>query len=84
MTKNGFIIHTKRSLTYTTRIFDIGALVYHLKAIPWQVPNFTIDFYKDKLFELHKEIQEKGYLDIESQRYLIIAQKEPKSSRAKV
>ncbi|QEE16645.2 class I SAM-dependent methyltransferase [Promethearchaeum syntrophicum] len=75
LSENGMIIKTKRSLTYTTRIFDIGALVYHLKAIPWQIPNFSVDFYKDKLFELHQEIQTKGYFDIESQRYLIIGQK---------
>lgn len=68
-------IHTKRSLKYVTRIFEIGALIYYFKAIPWQIPNFTIEVYKDKLLELHHEIQEKGFLDIETQRYLIIAQK---------
>ncbi|UYP44842.1 hypothetical protein NEF87_001127 [Candidatus Lokiarchaeum ossiferum] len=72
---NGLKIHTKRSLKYITRIFDIGAMVYYFKAIPWQIPNFTIELYKDKLYELHQKIQKKGFLDIESQRYLIIAQK---------
>lgn len=57
------------------RCFDIGAIVYHLKAIPWQIPDFTIEKYHDKLFELHNKIQEEGYFDIANQRFLIIAQK---------
>ncbi|WP_417894912.1 class I SAM-dependent methyltransferase, partial [Bacillus pumilus] len=32
------------------RFYDIGALVYYLKAIPWQVPDFEISNFKDELY----------------------------------
>ncbi len=71
----GLLIRYKRESFPTQRCFDIGAIVYYLKAIPWQIPDFTVEKYYSKLFELHKKIQEEGYFDIKNHRFLIIAQK---------
>ncbi len=72
----GFKIITKLECSPIMRCFDIGAIVFHLKVIPWQIPDFTIEKYKNKLFELHNEILEKGYFDVINYRFLIIAKKE--------
>ncbi|KKL96218.1 hypothetical protein LCGC14_1846700 [marine sediment metagenome] len=59
------------------RIFDVGALVYWLKAIIFEFPDFTIEKYYDKLVEINDHIKENGYLDLpkNNHRYLIKAQK---------
>ena len=59
-----------------TRIFDIGALIYYLKAVPWQIKDFSPAKYREQLFAIHQTISQHGYIDIESHRQLLIAQKE--------
>ena len=56
-------------------ISDIGALVFHLKIISWQIADFSIEKYYDKLVEIHNMIQEQGFLKIKSHRFLIVARK---------
>ncbi|WP_366597120.1 class I SAM-dependent methyltransferase [Bacillus pumilus] len=55
------------------RFYDIGALVYYLKAIPWQVPDFEISNFKDELYTIHKIIEQKGYFDAKQHRFIILA-----------
>ena len=54
---------------------DIGALVYYLKCIPWQVKDFSIDKYYTKLETINNIIQEKGYIDFIMHRFYIIVKK---------
>ncbi len=54
---------------------DIGAVVYYLKAISWQVTDFSIEKYYDRLAEIHQGIQEKGAFAVEEHRFFIEAQK---------
>lgn len=56
------------------RFYDIGALVYYLKAIPWQVPGFEISHFKDELYTIHKTIEQQGYFDAKQHRFIILAQ----------
>lgn len=58
-----------------TRFFDVGALIYYLKAIPWQVSDFSVEKYFDKLVKLHNRIQQEQYFDVHYHRFLIIARK---------
>jgi SAM-dependent methyltransferase len=54
---------------------DIGAVVYYLKAVSWQVSDFTIEKYYDRLGEIHNAIQEAGKFSVEEHRFYIEAQK---------
>ena len=58
-----------------TRFYDIGALVYYLKAIPWVVQDFSIKTHHAALQQLHEQIQREGYLDIREHRFIIVSQK---------
>jgi SAM-dependent methyltransferase len=58
-----------------TRFYDVGAIVYHLKAVPWQIPDFTVEKYFNKLVEIHNQIEEQGHVDVLMHRFLIIAEK---------
>lgn len=57
------------------RFFDIGAVVYYLKAVPWQIPDFTAERYRDALLDMHHQMQDRGYIDIPSHRFLLVAVK---------
>ncbi|MDX8367348.1 methyltransferase domain-containing protein [Cytobacillus sp. IB215665] len=57
----------------TQRFFDIGALVYYLKAIPWQVPDFSVEQYCENLYTIHKHIQSKDFFDVNQHRFIIKA-----------
>jgi SAM-dependent methyltransferase len=71
----GFTVLTQRKAIAPTRFYDIGALVYYLKAIPWQIPDFAVERYRHALLRLHERIQSEGYLEQQSDRFLIIARK---------
>lgn len=70
---NGFHTIEKIEAYPVTRFYDIGAIIYYLKAIPWQIPDFSLDRYHDALYKLHLKISEEGYLDIPSHRFIITA-----------
>jgi len=73
--KEGFKILESYEQKPTTKFSDMGAVMYYLKAIPWQVPDFSIDKYYDKLVEMNKIIEEKGFLPIKAHRFIIVAEK---------
>jgi len=53
------------------RFYDVGALVYYLKAVPWQVPNFTTQMYEQELYAIHEKIQADGYFDVIEHRFMM-------------
>ncbi len=58
-----------------SRFYDVGAIIYFLKAIPWVIPGFSVAQYQDLLYQLHERIQSEGYLEIQEHRFLIVSQK---------
>jgi SAM-dependent methyltransferase len=57
------VIENEENITLT-RIYDVGAIVYYLKAIPWELPGFSVQKYRSKLEEIHNYILKNGYLDL--------------------
>ncbi|MBM7644530.1 hypothetical protein JOD45_000723 [Scopulibacillus daqui] len=51
----------------------VGALVYYLKAVSWQVPDFHIKKYLPKLYRIHQLIQSNGYFDVKQHRFIVKA-----------
>ena len=58
-----------------TRFRDAGALVYYLKAVPWQVPDFDVDRYAGPLLALYRRIENKGPLLVRGHRFLLVAER---------
>jgi hypothetical protein len=53
---------------------DVGALIYYLRAVPWEAPpNFTVQGYKDLLLDLHT----RGSLTFTIRRFYLQAVKLP-------
>jgi SAM-dependent methyltransferase len=55
--------------------FDIGALVFYLRIVSWQIADFSIDKYRNKLRGIHQEILANGPLKVNEHRILVEAQK---------
>ena len=71
----GFRIIKQLEDIYPQRFYDVGAIVYQLKAVPWQIPDFSVEGYFEQLRVIHETIQQDGYVDVLEQRFFIIAQK---------
>ncbi len=57
------ILESEENITIT-RIYDVGAIVYYLKAVPWELPDFSVEKYRSKLVEIHTHLIKQGYLDL--------------------
>jgi len=55
--------------------FDIGAIVYYLKVVEWQIPDFSVEKYRSQLGIIHNMIERDGKLTVEQHRFILIAQK---------
>jgi len=58
----GFMIEDHREQLQRTHFRDIGALVYFLRTVPWAIPDFTVEGYRDRLRDMHDHIRAHGSL----------------------
>ena len=72
----GMKVLQKKEEKMASKFLDIGAVVYYLKAIPWEVPGFDTRTYSQQLFELHRRIVETGSFDVTTTRFYAKALKE--------
>ena len=54
---------------------DVGAIVYYLKATPWEVPGFTVKTHLRNLLALQERVEVSGELAFYAAKYLIEATK---------
>lgn len=71
----GFATCDVREAVIATRFFDIGAVVFQLRAVPWQAPGFDVARHRDQLRRIHDQIARTGGFEVCSQRFLIQAEK---------
>ena len=73
--KEGLEILDARECFSATRVFDVGAVAYYLKALPWEIPDFSVERYFDSLASIHDHIEAEGYFQTSLHRFLILAKK---------
>lgn len=44
----------------TVTFADVGALAWYIRMVPWTVPDFSIEKYKERLKELHDQVETDG------------------------
>lgn len=71
----GFELLTARESFPVTRVRDIGALVYYLKAIPWQIAGFSAAAYRARLLAIHEDMTRLGPLEVQSHRFILKAKR---------
>jgi SAM-dependent methyltransferase len=72
----GFVILDHAEISLDSEFYDIGAVIFLLKAISWQVPDFSVDKYREKLVALHNHIETSGKFLAHDHRYFIKAMKQ--------
>jgi len=74
--KAGFAVVNAAEAYPLTQYTDVGALVYYLKCISWQISDFSVERFSDKLLELHRKVREEGRaIDVCFHLYLLVLQK---------
>lgn len=71
----GFQILNAQEAYPVTTYLDIGAIVYYLLAVPWQVEGFDVTTCRQRLLKLHEHMLRDGGLRVEEHRFLISARK---------
>lgn len=70
-----FDVKTAEKATLKSIFLDIGAVVYYLKAIPWQIEGFDSGTHAEGLIKLHNIIEMQGSFTATAHRFLIVARK---------
>lgn len=73
----GFEVNRAMEAFPPTHFHDAGAIVFWLRAIPWQIPDFRVDRYFDRLKTLQCEIEQTGPVTVRGHRFLLVAHKAP-------
>ena len=71
----GFTIARAGEVSLTQRFGDVGALAYHLTAIPWQIPDFTVGRYFPALQALQRRCEAGAKIASRQHRFLIVAER---------
>ncbi|MEE4194406.1 MAG: class I SAM-dependent methyltransferase [Anaerolineae bacterium] len=71
----GFEVIRAESAGTPAHYYDIGAVVYYLKAIPWQIPGFVCEENLAVMRKLHEKILKEGKFTTMEDRMLLILQK---------
>jgi SAM-dependent methyltransferase len=78
----GLRIVERREEFPETIVSDVGAVVYYLRAIPWQIADFSVEKYREPLAALHDQIRDDGSLVLTSHRFFVEGVKGPGRSRS--
>lgn len=71
----GLDIELSRSWWGSISFSDVGAIVYYLRAIPWEIPGFSVERFKSELLGLQRRLDETGSLRFSEGRFVIRARK---------
>jgi len=71
----GFTIADSRQARLEARFHDVGAVVSYLRAVPWQVPDFSVEGYRHRLLRLDAVIRRDGSFRVTFPRFLVQAVK---------
>jgi len=71
----GLRIRRSEEQLLDSKFYDIGAVVYYLKVIAWQIPDFSVEGYREHLEAMYRLIERQGAFFATAHRFLIEAEK---------
>ncbi len=71
----GFELITVKEDFPPAEFTDIGAVIFCLRIISWQIAGFSVDRYRQKLYAIHQDIHAHGPLHVREHRILVEARK---------
>ena len=73
--KLGFSILRQEECFRPIQFYDVGALVWFARIIQWEFPNFSVDTHLENLLNAQRIIEETGYIEGQTHRFLLVAKK---------
>ena len=73
--KSGFDIIEKKESIANSRFYDIRSIIYFIKVLEWNFPNFDVKVDKNRITNLYILLKRNGYFEDICHRFFIIAQK---------
>ncbi len=80
-TQAGFRLMYQNQSYPKIRFFDVGALCYYVKRIPWEYPGFSVENAYEKLLRLQDRIEKYGKIEATSHRFIIIAKNQKNTKK---
>lgn len=71
----GFTVTEAQEAYCPIRFWDVGALVWFARVIPWEFPGFSVETCRDRLFQAQSVLEQKGVIEGSIHRSLLIAEK---------
>jgi hypothetical protein len=71
----GFTVLQCYEQVLESNFYDIGAVVFYLKIIEWQIMDFSVEKYDQRLRDMHRLIEAQGAFYATEHRFLIEAKK---------
>lgn len=73
--KAGFSVLRKEECFRPIRFYDVGALTWFARVIPWEFPDFSVDTHLQNLLDAQRVLEETGFVEGRTHRFLLVAQK---------
>jgi SAM-dependent methyltransferase len=73
----GLVVERADEAFYSEEFLDVGALVFYLRAIPWEFPHFSVDRDREALRAIDAEIRRTGSFRVTAHRLLVTARRPP-------
>jgi len=75
MRQTGFIVEDAQEAFPLVGFADIQAVIYYLRLVPGQIPDFQVDRYRSRLWLVYQTIQHAKALYVEGHRFFLEATK---------
>lgn len=71
----GFSILRQEECFSPIRFYDVGALVWFARILPWEFRDFSVDTHIQNLLNAQQILEYDGYIEGKTHRFLLVAQK---------
>ena len=71
----GFEILEKQECYRPYHFFDVGALVWFARVIPWEFPDFSVDTHLENLLQAQAQLEHDGVIKGTTHRFFLVARK---------
>lgn len=71
----GFSILRQEECFRPIRFYDVGALVWFARVLPWEFPDFSVDTHLENLLQTQRILEKTGCLEGRTHRFLLVARK---------
>lgn len=71
----GFSVLRQEECFRPIRFYDVGALTWFARVLPWEFTDFSVDTHLQNLMQAQRILEETGCIEGKTHRFLLVAQK---------